>query len=129
MRYHRLIGPAFGIAALLLLPWLAVLATTLPSSARAHHWSAAWIGFDVLLAAGLAATGWYAWRRSRAVIISGTATATLLVADAWFDVLTSAPGPDLLEAAVLAIGCELPVAACCLALAITTYRAATTPAG
>lgn len=123
MKYQRLIGPAFGIAAALMLPWLAVLATSLPASAHARHWSAAWIGFDVLLAAGLATTGWYAWRGNRAVILTGTATATLLVADAWFDVLTSAPGPDLLEAIVLAIGCELPVAACCLALAITTYRA------
>jgi len=122
MRYHRLIGPAFGIAAVLMLPWLALLARTLPTSASAHNWSTAWVGFDVLLAAGLATTGWYAWRRDRAVILPATATGTLLIADAWFDVLTSAPGADFLQALVLAVGCELPVAACCLTLAIATYR-------
>ncbi|BCJ39170.1 hypothetical protein Athai_66730 [Actinocatenispora thailandica] len=121
-RTFRLVGAAFAVAAAAMVPWLAILSRTLPSSARAHNWSLAWVGFDVLLALGLAATGWLAWRRHRGVVVTATATATMLVIDAWFDVLTSAPGGDLDQALLLAGCCELPVAAGCLALGIVAAR-------
>ncbi|GIL31019.1 hypothetical protein [Actinocatenispora comari] len=121
-RTFRLVGAAFAIAAAAMLPWLAVLARTLPTSTRAHNWSLAWIGFDVLLALGLAATGALAWRRHRGVVVTATATATMLVVDAWFDVLTSAPGGDLDQALLLAACCELPLAAGCLALGVAAAR-------
>src|SRR5437764_1295234 len=40
----------FGLAALLLVPWIVLLVVALPSEHRAAHWDIAWAGFDVALA-------------------------------------------------------------------------------
>jgi hypothetical protein len=41
-----------------LVPWLTYLAITLPTRTSVPHWSAAWVGLDVMEAIGLATTGW-----------------------------------------------------------------------
>jgi hypothetical protein len=121
-RIQAVVGAAFAAGAVAMVPWMLMLSRTLPDSTRARHWSLAWLGFDAVLAVGLAATGWFAWRRHRALVVTATATGTLLVVDAWFDVLTAAPGGELTRALLLAGCCELPVAACCLAVALTAHR-------
>jgi hypothetical protein len=118
----RLLAPGFAIAAAVLVPWLFLLASTLPASVRARHWSTAWVGFDILLAASLAACGWLAWRRSRTLVLTATATGTLLLVDAWFDVLTSAPGAGFTQAIALAVCCELPLSVGCLVVAFRAHR-------
>ncbi|MFF7601898.1 hypothetical protein [Streptomyces mirabilis] len=50
--------------------------------------------------------------------LTTTATAELLVVDAWFDVTTSQPGPVLATAVVMAVCAELPMAALCTVLAV-----------
>ncbi len=120
-RVGRLIGPAFVLAAVVMVPWMLLLAQELPTSTRAHNWSLAWIGFDLLMACGLAGSGILAWRRSRRLALTATATGTLLLVDAWFDVLTAGPG-DLGQALLLAFCCELPVAVACLVVALHTSR-------
>ena len=45
------------------------------------------------------------------------ATATLLVVDAWFDILTSHRGEELAVAITMALVVELPLAALCLVIA------------
>ncbi|GID13931.1 hypothetical protein [Actinocatenispora rupis] len=119
---RRLVGTAFGVAAVVMVPWMLMLSRTLPESTRARHWSLAWIGFDAVLAIGLAATGFLAWRRHSGLVVAATATGTLLVVDAWFDVITSAPGADLTQALLLATCCELPVAAACLTVGLLARR-------
>jgi hypothetical protein len=54
-----------GSAALLLVPWMVVLALTLPTSTEVRNWSLAWIGLDVLMALGCAPERGSRHRRQR----------------------------------------------------------------
>ncbi|GHI06208.1 hypothetical protein Scel_45290 [Streptomyces cellostaticus] len=105
---------ASGLA---LLPWLIVLANGLPGTATAANWCNAWIGLDSLEALGLITTGLLAVRGHHLHAFTATATATLLVVDAWFDTMTAAPGGDRLSAVAMAFGAELPLAVVCVVLA------------
>jgi hypothetical protein len=111
------LAPLFGLAALLLLPWVALLAVALPSTHLAEHWDVAWAGFDVMLALLLLAVAITAWRRSPWLEGAATAAATLLFVDAWFDVLTSSTKAELVVAIVEALLVELPLAVVCLVVA------------
>ncbi|MGA5035874.1 hypothetical protein ACPCA8_02310 [Streptomyces capoamus] len=110
-----------GAAAALLVPWMAVLALTLPGSTRVHHWSLAWIGLDVLLAAGCAATAFWGLRGDPRSRLTASATASVAVLDAWFDITTAHPGTALLQALACAVA-EGTVAGVCVALALSKGR-------
>jgi hypothetical protein len=112
-----------GAAALLclaLLGWASQLATNLPSRYVVGHWDLAWVGFDLMLAGGIAATGLAVWRRSATAPAISLGTAVMLLCDAWFDVATAGDGGDLVSSLLLAGLVELPLAAVCTFLA---YRA------
>ena len=110
-----------AIAAIALLPWTIGIATRLPHLAVAYHWNTAWAGLDVAIAIGLALTSWLSHRRNARVALAATATATLMCADAWFDLCTSAPGSPLVYAAAEAAA-ELMVAAVCLLIGVQARR-------
>ncbi|MGZ4380955.1 MAG: hypothetical protein ACXVZ2_01685 [Gaiellaceae bacterium] len=114
--------PLFALAALVLVPWIVVLARALPSAHRAAHWDVAWAGFDVALATLLFTVALAAWRRSPWLEGAATAAATLLFVDAWFDILTSSTGAELTVASIEAGLVELPLALVCLLLARDTDR-------
>jgi hypothetical protein len=122
-RLVRWAGPLFALCSLILLPWTIYLARTLPSRQESPHNDIAWVGFDVILLIGLATTAYFAMRRSRLLTISASASATLLVVDAWFDIMTS-PGDQVGESIVLAALVELPLAAVCLWLSLHTEHLA-----
>ena len=113
----RWIIPVYALLALALVPWVVWLAWTLPERSVSAHYRLGWVGFDVLLCGALARTAWLAWRRSPFVVNVASATAALLVVDAWFDVTTSPGGEDLLVSAVTALGVELPLAVFSLVIA------------
>jgi hypothetical protein len=69
-----------------------------------------WVGFDALLMVAMAATALLGWLRHRAVIVSATATAVLLICDAWFDVSLAFGTSGVWLSAVLAACVELPLA-------------------
>jgi hypothetical protein len=118
---YRWLARLVAISSLVLFPWAAYLAMTLPASVSARHWPLAWTGFDVAMAAGLAATAWLAVRRDRRLAFPAVSSATLLLADAWFDVCTApAGGPLLMSLADMCI--EVGEAAGCLALAAAVWR-------
>ena len=98
--------------------WIAVLALTLPSFYRTGTWRGAWVGFDVGLLAAFAATGWAAWRRRQLLIVCLVVLATLLICDAWFDVVLDVEKPAFLASLLSALLVELPLAG----LAIYTAR-------
>ena len=50
-------GPAFALFSLILLPWIAYLAYSLPSRQVSADYDVAWAGFDVMLLVALAGTG------------------------------------------------------------------------
>ena len=114
--------PLFGLAAVLLVPWIVLLVYLLPSAQRASHWDIAWAGFDLALAFVLFGVALAAWRRSPWLEGAASAAATLLLVDAWFDILTSSSqvelGVSIGEAAVV----ELPLAVICLLLARDAER-------
>lgn len=117
-RLRGWLAPLFFLAGLGLLPWTAYLVASLPSRhLQTGFYDLAWGGFDVALAALLVATGIGLLRRCLWVQSTATAAATMLVCDAWFDVLSSRAGGERLAAIVLAVTAELPSAAVCLLVA------------
>jgi len=116
---RRWVPPLLALTALVLVPWTIWLATTLPSHEVAEHWDLAWAGFDLMLAAALLSTAVSAWRGGPLLQANASAAGTLLVVDAWFDLLTSS-GRDLTYAIVLALVAELPLAVVCLWIVLDT---------
>jgi hypothetical protein len=109
--------PVFlGAAALALVPWTVWLASSLPCRYLSRHWGVAWAGFDTALATMLALTCVAALRRAAWLDRAAVAAATLLAADAWFDVVTSRGSAAVAVATTEAIAVELPVALLCLYL-------------
>ena len=114
-RKHRWLGPLFFLAGLGLVPWTIYLVATLPGRhVQTGYYDLAWGGFDVALALVLVATGIGLVRRRLWVQSTATAAATMLVCDAWFDILSSNPGGDRAVALLLAAFVELPTAVICL---------------
>lgn len=120
-RLVRWTGPAFTLFSLILVPWTIYLGETLPARQISPHYGAAWAGFDVILLLALASSAYFALRRSRYLATAATATATLLVVDAWFDVMTT-PAPQRWQSIVLAVAVELPLAAVCVWLSVHTQH-------
>jgi hypothetical protein len=109
-RRHLLIDLLL-VSSVALVPWIVGLVLTLPHHYIAHHWEVAWVGFDLVLLAGLASTAWAAWRRRQIVVLTALVTGTLLVTDAWFDVVTAATTGDFVVSTLTAVFGELPLAA------------------
>jgi hypothetical protein len=118
----KLVVPLFTLAAFVLLPWIVLLVSVLPSTHRSAHWDVAWGGFDAALALLLLTVAITALRRSPWLEGAATAAATLLFVDTWFDVLTASTELELVLALVEALVIELPLAALCLLLARDAER-------
>jgi hypothetical protein len=110
-----------GLVALALVPWTLWLTFALPARHLTHHYRAAWVGFDVALAIAFAATAFAALRSSRWLQVAAAVTGTLLLCDAWFDVVTSG-SDDLTVAVVEALAAELPLAVLCAWIVWDTHR-------
>jgi hypothetical protein len=113
----------YGAAGIGLLPWAFWLSSSLPATHHSAHWDLAWSGFDVGLAACFCGTAIAAYRR--AIGWAGAlaaATGTMLVVDAWFDVILESHGNELSTALVEALVFELPAAVVCFWIAFRTER-------
>ena len=119
----RWVAPVFIFCSVVLIPWIIYLGFSLPARQVSRHYGAAWVGFDVFELIALGATGYFALRRSRYLALASASAATLLVCDAWFDLLTS-PRRQMLESVVLAVVIELPLAGVCAWLSYHTERLA-----
>jgi hypothetical protein len=120
------VAPAFLLFAVVLVPWTAVLFLTLPRHYSANNWHLAWGGFDVALGLALATTAILVYRRSASGEIAAAVTGTLLVCDAWFDVLTSHGTANVVQAIAEALLIELPLAGLCFWIAHNIARAVDT---
>jgi hypothetical protein len=125
---ERWIGLGFAAGGVMMVPWMFVLARTLPSTTQVSNWSMAWVGLDVLIGAGLLGTGVLLARRDPRHGLPAAATGALLAMDAWFDVLTSAPGAERALAVAMAAGLELPLACACAVLAVRSLSPTPAPA-
>ncbi|GAB2565455.1 hypothetical protein [Nocardia heshunensis] len=94
-----------------LVPWIAYLSVSLPSRREVNQWDIAWVGFDFALVGAIGMTAWYAWRRRQIFIPWAMITGTLLVCDAWFDIVLDWNTPELWFSVLSAGVGELPLAA------------------
>lgn len=108
-RWHAIIGFTIGACALLA-AWIGVLAITLPTQYHTGNWNVAWVGFDVAELVMFALTAWAAWRRRQILIIFLVVLATLLVCDAWFDVVLDTRTSDFVASLLSALLIEIPLA-------------------
>ena len=109
-------------ACIVLAVWIGVLAVTLPKFYRTGTWRGAWVGFDVALLATFAATAWAAWRRRQLLVICLIVLATLLLCDAWFDVVLDVDTPGFLASLLSALLVEMPLAVLAIAMARRLLR-------
>ncbi|HUD06705.1 MAG TPA: hypothetical protein VMR34_02360 [Candidatus Saccharimonadales bacterium] len=105
------VGWLYTLLAVILVPWTILLAIELPTRHLAVHWDVAWVGLDIGIAISLLLTGYSASLKSKWVTVCASATGTLLLVDAWFDIVTSREGVQVKDAVLLAIFIELPLSA------------------
>ena len=118
-RRVTLVGWTLAALAALMVPWTAYLFVVLPRTAPAAHFDLAWGGFDLALLVMLALTGLAAVRRRRWLAAVAGASAALLAADAWFDVVTAPTHAERWVALAMALLVELPLAVVCGWLAVS----------
>jgi hypothetical protein len=117
-RTARWAGPVFIVLAVILAVWIVVLGVTLPSRGILAHQDVVWVGFDIGLLIGLVTTAWAALRRNRFLPVGAAATASLLLMDAWFDVVGAGNSMAAREALAMAVLIELPLSALCWWIAL-----------
>src|SRR6185437_4810366 len=109
----RWVTPLLALTAVGLVPWTLYLTFTLPSRQVTEHYYVAWVVFDIALLSVIAPTTFFAVRGSEWLVPFAAVTGTMLICDAWFDVVTSIGGNDWVEAVLEALLAELPLAAVC----------------
>jgi hypothetical protein len=113
----RWVAAVYGFLAAVTIPWTIYLGITLPTRHLSTHWDAAWVGLDVAIIAMLILNAVYSYLESKWLVMSATATTTLLLTDAWFDIVTARTDKAVAAALVSAFLIEIP-------LAILTFRVA-----
>lgn len=108
-RSRRLAVFALGCA-VVLVAWVIDLGLNLPSDVTVRQWRLAWVGFDIGELAAFAMTGWAAWRARRWMIPATLITGTLLLCDAWFDVVLSWGTNERWQSLITAALVEVPLA-------------------
>jgi hypothetical protein len=118
----RWVTPLLALTAAGLVPWTLYLTFTLPSRQVTEHYDVAWVVFDIALFSAIATTALCALRSSEWLVPFAAVTGTMLVCDAWFDVVTSIGSNDWIEAVLEAIFAELPLAAVCALIVYDAER-------
>jgi hypothetical protein len=106
-----------------LVVWTLYLTYVLPARHVTDHWRIAWAGFDIGLALALATTALGVLREAQWVDATAAVAATLLVTDAWFDIVLADAGGERTEAIVLAVIGEIPLALFCIWIVMNAERA------
>jgi len=90
--------------------WTVYLAFSMPTGYHSKAWSAAWVGFDILLLLALTGTVVAAMLRRQIVVMLAVFTATLLLCDAWFDIVLDWGTSDVWVSLASAAFIEVPLA-------------------
>jgi hypothetical protein len=107
---QKWLGRTLVLVAVVMLGWTIYLGSVLSGQVEVRDWQIAWVGLDLMQVAGLTASGVLIARRQRLLSPVASATATLLVLDAWFDVTTTQGGAPWAVALLMAVTVELPTA-------------------
>jgi hypothetical protein len=121
-RRTRRAALVYMVMGLVLIPWTVFLAVSLPRREVDTHYRGAWVGFDILLVVAIVLTAYYAFRMDDRVQLPAMATATLLLVDAWFDVMTAGGRRSTFQAVLFALFLEIPAALFSLYLARQVNR-------
>jgi len=98
--------------AVVLIPWI-VLMFTVPQVVNvSRRWELVWGGFDCFLVLGFAVTAFRLITRSPRGAVTAAMTGTMLLVDAWFDVLTTHRGGQIISI-LMAVFAEIPCALIC----------------
>ena len=103
-------GKLYIMLAVVLLPWTIYLGVSLPSHHLSSHWDVSWTGLDIGIVTTLIATGLFAYLRSIWVVIAAASTGSLVLVDAWFDIMSEHSPALFREALILAFLFEIPLA-------------------
>jgi hypothetical protein len=122
LRLPRWAIAALALAAVGLVPWTLWLTISLPSRHVSDNYDVAWVGFDIALATAFALTVWTALRHAYWIVPAAAVTGTMLLCDAWFDIVTSHTSGERVEAVLEAIFAELPLAVVCALLVVDAER-------
>lgn len=98
------------VCCLVLAAWIGILVVTLPRYYRSGDWRGAWVGFDLAELIAFVVTAWAAWRGRQLLIVCLYVLATLLLADAWFDVTLDVRTSGFLASLLSALLIEIPLA-------------------
>lgn len=109
-RPTRVLSTFLLVAAMSLIGWAVFLGLTLPPRYDAGHWDLVWTGFDVALFGVLAYGAWAAWFRRQVLATTALVAGTLLLCDAWFDIVTSIGHRDQWLTLLTGLAGELPLA-------------------
>jgi hypothetical protein len=112
----------FGVIGVGLLPWSLWLLQSLKPHHVTERWDLAWSGFDTALALLFLATAFAAYKRSPWIGALSASLGTMLVVDAWFDIVLESHADEFRKSITLALVAELPTAAFCFWIAIRTER-------
>lgn len=107
----------YGVLAVALVPWTIYLGWSLPVKHVTPNWDVIWPGLDSGLFLSFLISAILAYRKSRWVTISSTITASFLLIDAWFDVLSSRSSFEKKESIVMALFIEIPLSILSFAIA------------
>lgn len=122
LQRHRRVRIALtASAAVLLVPWTIYLAVSLPHVHQVRQWGSLWVGFDGIELLLLALTFWLAWERRVVGLLVAFATGVVLLCDAWFDLLTAAPG-ERWQSVAAAVVLEIPLALVLMSGAVQALR-------
>ncbi len=110
VHYSTWLIALYSLSALVLMPWIVYLSQSLPSREIAGNWDKAWVGFDLGILLLIVLTAILAYRRSARLAPVASSLATILIVDAWFDVMTARPGIQQVQALVFAMLIEVPMA-------------------
>lgn len=109
-RGDRVVSTLFLVLAAGLVPWTVLLGLSLPPKYDAGHWDLLWTGFDVALICVLGYAAWAAWFRRQILASTTIVAGTLLLCDAWFDIITSFGHRDQWLTLLTGFGAEIPLA-------------------
>ena len=110
IRRRRLGLVAMTGVCVVLAGWIAILVIKLPTDFTARHWPTVWVGLDIAELAAFAATAWAAAKQRQIVILLMVFTGTLLLCDAWFDLVLQFGTSGFTMAVLSAVVAELPLA-------------------
>jgi len=122
VRRRRISIGAAAVGALVMLPWIGYLATTLPLTESGGAWRVAWVGFDIMLALVLMITAWLGVHRRQVAILGLLVASTMLFTDAWFDVALSFGTREQWGAILSASFLEIPFAILFASSAFSIFR-------